>query len=138
MPRDRRAFPSSPSVCCLRVCASGVALTSLNRPLPGDEEDDRRHARKRDRGDDRNRRHHRGDKKEKKVKKEHKRERSHRRHGSDGEEETTKRLPAGARPISEADYFLRATEFRVWLARSKCVDGSEVEYACVHVRVAVG
>lgn len=82
-----------------------------------DEDDDRRRARKRERDDDR--KDHRSDKKkkEKKAKKEHKRSHSHKKRDRDDDE--AKGLPAGAPPISEADYFLRATEFRVWLARSK-------------------
>lgn len=30
-------------------------------------------------------------------------------------------VPRGVSAISEDDYFLRATEFRVWLAKTKCV-----------------
>lgn len=53
----------------------------------------------------------------------HERRKKHHRHKSargSGSSSSSAKAPA----ISEGDYFLRATEFRVWLAQTKCVSSS--------------
>lgn len=57
------------------------------------------------------RHHHKSSSSSSKKSKKHKKSSEHDRN----------HLPRGVSVISEDDYFLRATEFRVWLAKTKCV-----------------
>lgn len=59
----------------------------------------------------------------------HKKSKKHKKSSSNGD------LPRGVNAISEDDYFLRATEFRVWLAKTKCGSLSLSLYVVYYLRL---
>ncbi|TMW59032.1 hypothetical protein Poli38472_007177 [Pythium oligandrum] len=70
--------------------------------------------------EERSHRHRSGRSKDEKKKKKHKKEKKSRRHDSDHESDGGNvQLPRGVKAISEDDYFLRSTEFRVWLKQKR-------------------